>query len=102
MSSSNPFEAFAAIIEPIVKPIIEQAVWQALNSNSRQVRVGASTDKAFVSIKQAAEISGLGVSTIRLSIRKRQLQAQKVGSRVLIKRTDLEAFLQSNPIRAIQ
>ena len=102
MSSSNLSEAFAAIIKPIVTPIIEQAVSQALNSNSREVWFGASTDKAFVSIKQAADISGLGVSTIRLNIRKRQLQAQKVGRRVLIKRTDLEAFLQSNPIRAIQ
>lgn len=102
MSSSNLSEAFAAIIEPIVKPIIEKAVWQALNSNSREVRFGASADKAFVTVKQAADISGLGSSTIRLYIRKRQLQAQKVGSRVLIKRTDLEAFVQSNPIRAIQ
>jgi excisionase family DNA binding protein len=102
VTSSNLTEAFAAIIEPIVKPIIEEAVWKALNSNSREVRFGVSTDKAFLSIKQAADISGLGVSTIRLNIRKRQLQAQKVGSRVLIKRTDLEAFLQSNPIRVIQ
>ena len=98
MSSNNLSEAFAAMI----KPIVEEAVLQALNNNSRELRFGASADKVYVTVKQAADISGLGSSTIRLYIRKRQLQAQKVGSRLLIKRTDLEAFLESNPIRAIQ
>jgi excisionase family DNA binding protein len=98
MSLNNLSEAFAAII----KPIVEEAVLQALNNNSRESRFGASADKAYVTIKQAADISSLGASTIRLYIRKRQLQAQKVGSRLLIKRIDLEAFLESNPIRAIQ
>jgi excisionase family DNA binding protein len=98
VSSNNLSEAFAAMI----KPIVEEAVLQALNNNSRELRFGASADKAYVTVKQAADISGLGSSTIRLYIRKRQLQAQKVGSRLLIKRTDLEAFLESNPIRAIQ
>jgi len=90
-------EAFADII----KPIVEEAIRQALNINSREGRRGASADKAFVNIRKAAEISGLAPSTIRLYIRKRQLPAQKVGRRVLIKRTDLEAFLESNPIPAI-
>jgi len=43
----------------------------------------------------------LGASTIRLAIRKRQLRAQKVGRRVLVKRGDLEMFLEANPIEAI-
>jgi len=97
MSSNNLSEVFTAIIQPIV----EAAVWQALKNNSKEVRLGASGDRAFVSIKEAAAISGLGSSTIRLYIRKRLLQAQKVGRRVLIKRTDLEAFLESNPIQAM-
>ena len=50
-------------------------------------------------MKQAAETSGLGASTIRLAIRKRQLRAQKVGRRVLVKRGDLEMFLEANPIQ---
>jgi excisionase family DNA binding protein len=98
VSSNNLSEAFADII----KPVFEEAFRQALNTNSRDVQVGESADKAFLTIKQAALYSGLGSSTIRLYIRKRQLQAHKVGRRVLIKRTDLEAFLESNPIRAIQ
>jgi excisionase family DNA binding protein len=88
-------EAFADII----KPIVEEAVRQALHNNSHQIRSGA-VDKAFLTIKQAADISGLGPSTIRLYIRKRQLAAQKVGRRVLIKGSDLEAFVESNRIPA--
>jgi len=33
-------------------------------------------------------------------IRRRQLRAQKVGRRVLVKRSDLESFLEANPIEA--
>jgi excisionase family DNA binding protein len=83
----------------MIKPIVEEAVRQALNTNCHQVRSGAYVDKAYLTVKQAVGISGLGSSTIRLYIRKRQLPAQKVGRRVLIKRTDLEAFLESNPMR---
>jgi len=42
----------------------------------------------------------LGASTIRLYIRRRQLRAQQVGRRVLVKRSDLEKFLETNPIEA--
>jgi len=99
VSSAN--SSLSEVLTDIIKPIVEEAVRQALNTNSREVRPGAFADKAFVNIKQAAYISGLGSSTIRLYIRNRQIPALKVGSRVLIKRTDLEAFLESNRIRAI-
>ena len=58
--------------------------------------------KSFLTIKQAAETSGLGTSTIRLYIRKRKLRAQQVGRRVIIKRSDLENFLESQPIEAFR
>jgi excisionase family DNA binding protein len=89
-------EALAAIIEPIVK----KAVREAMNLNRGTMQAGA-TEKSFLTVKQAAENSGLGVSTIRLLIRKRQLGAQRVGRRVLIKRIDLERFLEGNPIRVL-
>jgi excisionase family DNA binding protein len=85
-------EALAAIIKPIVK----EAVREALSNNDRGARQDAL--RAFLTVKQAAEHSGLGSSTIRLLIRKRQLGAQKVGRRVLIKTDDLEKFLEANPI----
>jgi excisionase family DNA binding protein len=97
-SNNSLAEALAAIIRPIVK----EAVREAMNINPSGAIQTGITDKSFLTVKQAAETSGLGVSTIRLLIRKRRLQAQKVGRRVLIKRSDLENFLESHPIRAIQ
>ena len=96
MSADNSFaEAFADII----KPIVEEALRHALNTNSREERPEALAHKGFLTVKEAAGYSGLGSSTIRLYIRKRRLQTHKVGRRVLIKRTDLEAFLEANAIR---
>jgi excisionase family DNA binding protein len=90
-------EALAAII----RPIVTEAVREAMGLSEREARQGRAIDKTFLTVKQAAETSGLGVSTIRLLIRKRQLRAQKVGRRVLIKRSDLESFLEANPIRVL-
>lgn len=76
-------------------------VREALSNNDRGARQSTPTDKAFLTVKQAAAYSGLRCSTILLLIRKRQLGAQKVRRRVLIKRTDLERFLEANPIRVL-
>ena len=96
MTSAN--SSLSEALTDIIKPIVEEAVRQALKTNSHEAQPEAYAAKVFLTIKQAADISGLGPSTIRLYIRKRKLAALKVGSRVLIKRTDLEAFLESNSI----
>jgi excisionase family DNA binding protein len=92
--SNSLAEALAAII----KPIVREAVREAMNVDAAG-RAQSTADKSFLTIKRAAETSGLGASTIRLAIRRQQLRAQKVGRRVLVKRADLESFLQSNPIQ---
>ena len=97
---NEPSNSLAEALAAIIKPIVKEAVREAMNSGGSVQAVAA--DRSFLTVKQAAETSGLGVSTIRLLIRKRQLRAQKVGRRVLIKRTDLQNFLESHPIRAIQ
>lgn len=99
MTTSN--NSLSEALAVIFIPIVEEAVRRALNTNSHPAPPEASAAKAFLTIKQAAGISGLGSSTIRLYIRKRQLAAQKVGRRILIKTSDLEAFLESNPIRVM-
>jgi excisionase family DNA binding protein len=99
---NDPNNSLAEALAAILKPIVKEAIREAMRVSEREGRQGTSTDKAFLTVKQAAEHSGLGSSTIRLLIRKRQLAAQKVGRRVLIKRSDLEAFLESHQIRAIQ
>lgn len=95
MNEPNLADALAAIIKPIVK----EAVREAMASNAKAA-TQSPADKSFLTIKQAAQVSGLGASTIRLYIRKRQLRAQRVGRRVLVKRGDLEKFLETNPIEA--
>lgn len=97
MSSTN--NSLAEAFADIIKPIVEEALRQASNTNFRKEPAEAFAHKGFLTVKEAAGYSGLGSSTIRLYIRKRRLQTYKVGRRVLIKRTDLEAFLEANPIR---
>ena len=92
--------SLADALAAIIKPIVKEAVREALNLNSRGAMQASVADRSFLMVKQAAVTSGLGSSTIRLLIRKRQLPAQKVGRRVLIKRSDLEKFLEANTIEA--
>lgn len=96
---NDPNSSLAEALAAIIKPIVKEAVREAMNLNSRSTAQTAA-DKVFLTIKQAAETSGLGASTIRLAIRRRKLRAQRVGRRVLIKRNDLESFLEANPIEA--
>ena len=95
---NDPNNSLAEALAAILKPIVKEAIREAMGVSEREMRQGMSTDKSFLTVKQAAETSGLGSSTIRLLIRKRQLRAQKVGRRVLVKRSDLERFLEANPI----
>jgi excisionase family DNA binding protein len=90
-------EALAAII----KPIVTEAVREALKLSPGGVMHAGTTEKSFLTVKQAADTSGLGVSTIRLLIRRGQVGARRVGRRVLIKRTELEKFLEANPTRVL-
>ena len=90
----------ADVLAASIRPIVREELRAALILNSRDA-ARPMPDKSFLTVKQAAENSGLGASTIRLAIRRRQLRAQKVGRRVLIKRSDLESFLEANPIAVI-
>ena len=98
MTAYESNNALAEALAAILKPIVKEAVSEAMNLHSNGATQSIATNKSFLTVKQAAEISGLGSSTIRLAIRRRQLRAQKVGRRVLVKRSDLESFLQANPI----
>ncbi len=56
-----------------------------------------SVDKPYLKVKDAAELLGLSEDTIRNWINRKQnkLPATKAGRDWLIKRTDLDAFLES-------
>jgi len=84
-----------------LKALIREVVNEALSQNGHG-RVGAGrpseASRPYLTVKEAADMARLAPSAIRLFIRKRELMAHKVGSRVIIKRTDLEAFLEKCPI----
>jgi excisionase family DNA binding protein len=96
---NDPHNSLAEALAVILKPIVKEAIREAMGVSEREAGQGTSKDQAFFTVKQVAEHSGLGSSTIRLLIRKRKLRAQKVGRRVLIKKSDLESFLEANPIK---
>ena len=90
-------EAFRGELEEIVK----KAVREAMSQNGHGVEKPTETPKCYFTIEEAAKFSLLGASTIRLYISKRELKAHQVGRRVIIKRTDLEEFLESHPIEIL-
>ncbi len=90
-------EAFRSELEEIVKKAVREAMGQNGHGGEKPTEI----PKCYLTIKEAADISRLGPSTIRLFIRKRELKAHQVGSRVIIKRSDLEGFLESRPIEIL-
>jgi excisionase family DNA binding protein len=97
--------------EPYAPQLLGEALLQAIRLAVREeIRAalrpyGQISDRqdeeAFLTIKEAADLSRIAASTIRLYIRQRRLRAQKVGRRVIIKRGDLETFLSANPIEML-
>ncbi len=61
----------------------------------------SEASRAYLTVKEAADMTRLGLSTIRLYISKRELKAHQVDSRVIIKRADIERFLEAHPIEAL-
>jgi len=90
-------EAFRSELEEIVKKAIREAMGQNGLGGEKPTEI----PKCYFTIEEAATFSLLGPSTIRLYICKRELKAHKVGRRVIIKRTDLEGFLESHPIEIL-
>ncbi len=81
-----------------LRALVREEVEKAMGSNGKTTKKPENAPKPYLTILEAAKLSRLGGSTIRLAIRKRQLRANQVGSRVIIKRSDLEQFLESHPI----
>lgn len=96
-------EAIEAALKDIVREVVREEVRAALAESERGENGSGipGTMKTYLTVKQAAELSRLGSSTIRLYIRKRKLKAYKQGRRVIIKRAELESFLEAHPIEMI-
>lgn len=89
-------EAIAAALKPLVRETVREELSQAHNGHQNSKLMEPATP--YLTVKEAAELSRLGSSTIRLAICRRQLKAYQVGRRVTIKRSDLEQFLEAHPI----
>ncbi len=97
---NSPGDAFLEAIRHVVREEVKDALSQ--NGHGR-VDSGSPSEasRPYLTVKEAAEMARLAPSAIRLFIRKRELKANKVGSRVIIKRIDLEGFLEAHPMEAI-
>ncbi len=81
-----------------IRQAVREEIRAVYGQNGHQDKRSVETANPYLTVKEAAKLSRLGSSTIRLYIRKRELRACQVGSRVIIKRVDLEKFLESRPI----
>ena len=98
---SDPTTTLENAIEGLLRRIIREEIRAVMGQNGHGGKTANETPKPYLTIKEAADISRLGPSTVRLLIRKRELKALQVGRRVIIKRTDLEKYLEAHPIEAI-
>jgi excisionase family DNA binding protein len=56
----------------------------------------------YLTVLEAADLTRLAVSTIRLYIRKGRLKAQKVGRRVILSRAEVEKFLGGKSSKVVE
>jgi len=98
--NSTPDLLGEALLQAIRQAVREEI--QAGNGqNGHQHSKPMDPAPPYLTVKEAARLSRLGESTIRAAIRRRQLKANQVGSRVIIKRTDLEQYIESHPIEIL-
>src|SRR4029077_19927678 len=91
---SEPGATLENVLESLLHRIVREEIWEALGNGHAK----HEPEKPYLTIKDAAALSRLAPSTIRLYIRQRKLRALKEGRRVIIKSSDLEKFLEANPI----
>ncbi len=84
-----------------IREAVREEVQAAMGQNGNTGPKHPEATNPYFTVGQAAKFSCLGESTIRLAIRRRELKAHQVGSRVIIKRTDLERFLEAHPIEIL-
>jgi len=93
-SSTLLGEAFLETIRKAVREEIEAAV----GKSEKKITLQEPFERRpYLSLQEAADLARLAPSTIRLNIRKGKLRAYKEGRRVIIKRADLEKFLETYP-----
>ncbi len=100
VASNNTIGDSSPSVEQL-RVVIRQEIEAAMGHGGDRLTSPQALPKPYLTIKEAADMARLAPSTIRLFIRKRVLKANKVGSRVIIKRIDHEGFLESHPIEIL-
>ncbi|MBI2988097.1 MAG: helix-turn-helix domain-containing protein [Deltaproteobacteria bacterium] len=99
--NNNPPTLLGEALLEALRLAVRQEIEAVMGQNGLVGKKPHDVVKPYLTIKEAADISRLGPSTVRLLIRKRQLKALQVGRRVIIKTTDLEKYLEAHPIEAL-
>lgn len=107
MHEANKFalklgEALLAAMREAVREEIQPVIGKPVSPRGTSLALPPEPVRPYLSIREAAQLSRLATSTIRLLIRKRKLTALKIGRRVIIKMADLEEFLEAVPMEAIK
>lgn len=79
-----------------IRQAVREEIQAAMIGNGATAK--PETAKPYLTIKEAAEMARLAPSTVRLYIRKRLLKTHQVGRRIIIKTSDLEKFLEAQPV----
>ncbi len=78
-------------LRDIVRQEVTQAIRVGQAVGTSQV---AGVQSPYLSVSEAAEYSHMAESTIRQAIRSGRLVAHKVGRRVLLKKSELQDFIE--------
>ena len=78
--------------------LVREEIERAIGSNGKAAKCCENATRDYLNVEEAADLARVATSTIRAYIRKGKLKAEKVGRRVIIKRTDLERFVEAHPL----
>lgn len=71
-----------------------------MNTESNVHQLPQDPKREYLSVREVAEITGLGLTTIRKAIYEGNLKARKIGKKVVVKRGDMESWIEDAPSAA--
>jgi len=94
--TSNPSSILGEALLGAIRQAVREEIEASQSRNGHCCKIVTEPAKSYFKIAEAAKFSCLADSTIRFYMRKGKLKALKVGSRVIIKREDLDTFLETH------
>jgi excisionase family DNA binding protein len=99
VTDSTPFvmlnvEQFRQVIRQEILSVMNQKT----SSHKTLTQDRSLEDRAYLKISEAAKLTTLAPSTIRLYVRRGKLKAEGVGRRRIISRAELDRFLSAEDI----